>query len=310
MSKLPIRFLLTFAIVAVAVLAASALWRHNFYSPWTRDARVRADVIELAPDVSGPIVEIAVAANQTVRAGDVLLRVDPARYDIALDEARATLAAAQATYAQKQDEARRRAHLDRAVVSVEDRAAIEAAAAGARAAVDAAKAKVAAAELDRQRTELRAPVDGSVTHLNVHLGDYAHAGTPLLAVVDAHSFRIDGYFEESKLQHVVLGAPVRIDLLGGGPTLAGHVDSIDRAIADPEDAGLLSSVNPTFHWVRLAQRIPVRIALDPLPREVTLAAGMTATVYVDASAQPGEAGRQASVAPLPLLDRLQAAIGG
>ncbi|MDT0496723.1 HlyD family secretion protein [Algiphilus sp. W345] len=283
MLKKSLSVALTLLVVGVTAIAAYALWNRNFHSPWTRDARVHADVIGVAPDVSGRITRVAVHANQDVSTGYLLFTVDREPYRIAVEQAQAALDAAITERAQKQAQSRRRAHLDREVVSSEDREAALAAAAAAQAQVAQAKSQLAAAQLNLERTEVHAPVDGYITNLNVQAGDYGHTGEALLALVDRHSFRVDGYFEESKIQNVRPGDPVRIRLLGGGPPLRGHVESVARAIADTENQGLLSSVNPNFHWVRLAQRIPVRIALDEVPEALQLSAGMTCTVTVEAA---------------------------
>ncbi|BDG10648.1 efflux RND transporter periplasmic adaptor subunit [Anaeromyxobacter paludicola] len=280
MWKTLLRPALTLAVLAVASLAGHALWVRYMYAPWTRDARVRADVIQVAPDVGGQVVEVPVADNQRVRRGDVLFTIDAARYRLAVKQARASLAGARTDRELRRAESSRRASLDGTVVSSENRQAARAAADAAEAREQQAEAALASAELDLERTRVRAPADGYVTNLGVHPGSYAVAGHPMLAVVDARSFRVEGYFEETKLAGVQVGAPVDVRLMSGGQRLRGRVASIARAIGEPEVEGLLSNVNPTFHWVRLAQRIPVRIALDPAAEVAALAAGMTCTVTV------------------------------
>ncbi|WP_243336777.1 efflux RND transporter periplasmic adaptor subunit [Anaeromyxobacter soli] len=280
MWKAILRPTLTLVVLALAVLAGRALWSHYMYAPWTRDARVRADVIAIAPEVGGQVLDVAVVDNQIVRKGDVLFAIDPARYRLAVQQARAALAATRTERAQKRAEARRRAAVDTTVVSSESRQSAQSTAEAADARAQQAEAMLAAAELDLERTKVRAPADGWVTNLTVRPGSFAVAGHPMLAVVDARSFRVEAYFEETKLGSVRLGAPVDVRLMSGGARLAGHVASIARAIGDPEVEGLLSNVNPTFHWVRLAQRIPVRITLDEIPERIMLAAGMTCTVMI------------------------------
>jgi len=281
--KYLLRILVTLALAAAAVWLGQRLWTHYMDRPWTRDGRVHADVIDIAPDVSGQVVTMNVRDNQSVRRGDLLFRIDPERYRDALSEAQAAVAIERVTVAQRQRELQRRQRLSGAVVASEDLEIARAKLQAAQAQLAQARARRATAQLNLQRTEVRAPVDGYVTHLQVFTGDYAAAGRPLLALIDRHSYRVDGYFEETKLRHIRVGDPVSIRLLDGGVRLKGHVESIARGITDPDDrsgGGLLASVNPTFSWVRLAQRIPVRIALDPVPREVTLAAGMTCTVVI------------------------------
>lgn len=277
------RFAATCAIFAAAVATAAALWRHYMYSPWTRDGRVKADVVSIAPDVSGPVVEVPVIENQGVKRGDVLFRIDPERYRYALQQAEAAVAARKSDYEQKRRDAARRAELSGVVVSNESRENSASSASTALAVYQEAVAARDTAALNLQRTEVRAPVDGYVTNLDIHPGDYASTGRALLAVIDRHSFRVNGYFEETKVPYVHEGDPVTIRLMSGGPELQGHVDSLARGITDrdnPAGPRLLADVNPTFNWVRLAQRVPVRISIDRLPDGLVLASGMTCTVIV------------------------------
>jgi multidrug resistance efflux pump len=287
-----LRFLLTAAIFTAAVLVAIALWRHYMYSPWTRDGRVQADIISLAPDVSGIVVEMPVQENQLVHKGDVLFRIDPERFRLALAQAQAAVAARKADYEIKRSEAARRAALSGVVVSSENRESSASSAATAAAQYEEAQAARDTAQLNLDRTEVRAPVDGYVTNLQAHPGDYATVGRPLLAVVDKNSFRINGYFEETKLPRLHVGDPVTINMMSGGPTFRGHIDSLARGITDrdnPSGPQLLADVNPTFNWVRLAQRVPVRIHIDQLPDGMVLAAGMTCTVVVHPHGGPRDA---------------------
>lgn len=278
-----IRYLITLLLLALAIWLGKALWDHYMHSPWTRDGRVRADVITLSADVAGLVTQVAVKDNQPVRKGDVLFVVDRARYAAALTQAEAALAGQRTEKNRRGQEAARRNGLDSAVVSAENRetAAFAAAAAGSQ--YQAALAARDLAQLNLERTVVRAPVDGFVTNLNVHVGDFAAVGAPKLALIDRNSYRVEGYFEETKLPLLKPGAKVDITLLSGGPTLRGHVASIARGITD-RDAGtgreLLADVNPTFNWVRLAQRVPVRIELDALPAGQLLVAGTTCTVVV------------------------------
>ena len=285
MLKALLRAAITLLMLGAAVVAAYLLWSHYMYSPWTRDGRVRADIVAVAPDVTGIVVAVPVRDNQAVRRGDVLFAVDRSRYQFALAQAEAALAMARQDASIRRSEARRRSRLGDVVVSSENRESTESAAQSAEARVRELEAALGVARLNLERTEVRAPADGYVTNLNVHPGDYAVAGKAMLAVVDRHTFRVEGYFEETKIPALRLGDRADIRLIGGGPHLTGTVVSLARAIAEPDIAGLLSNVNPTFHWVRLAQRIPVRIELDAIPDHVVLAAGMTCTVTI----QPGAA---------------------
>jgi RND family efflux transporter MFP subunit len=273
---------MTALIFCAAILIGRVLWVHYMDQPWTRDARVRADVINVAPDVSGAVVTMPVADNQLVHKGDLLMEIDPSHYKIAVEQAEATVAARQADLRMRRDDAARRADLDNEVVSKESRDNASQAAYGAAANLQQAQAALDAAELNLARTKVFAPVDGYVTNLNVHRGDYATTGAAKLAIVDSHSFWVYGYFEETKLPRVRIGDKAEMRLMSGG-VLKGHVQSISRGIYDrdnPQSRELLADVNPTFNWVRLAQRVPVRIHIDEVPADVVLAAGTTCTVVV------------------------------
>jgi RND family efflux transporter MFP subunit len=252
-------------------------------SPWTRDGRVRANVINVASDVSGIVVAVAVRDNQLVRRGDLLFTVDRERYRLALAKANALLAARKAEMTMRQQDSERRAQLESIVVSAESRDNARSQADSAEAMYLDATVAVNTAKLNLNRTEVRAPVDGYITNLNIHPGDFANAGEAKLAVIDKNSFWVYGYFEETKLHLLHLGDQVEVRLLGSAPVIKGHIESLARGISDhdnPTTRELLSDVNPVFNWVRLAQRVPVRVKLDRLPKNIHLAAGMTCTVIV------------------------------
>ncbi|PLZ00349.1 efflux transporter periplasmic adaptor subunit [Burkholderia sp. WAC0059] len=275
-------FLATAAIFVVAILIGRVLWVHYMDEPWTRDGRVRADVINVAPDVSGYVVALPVHDNEFVKKGDLLMQIDPSHYQIAVEQAEATVAARKAELTMRLDDAKRRADMDSLVVSAESRENAAHTANAAQAQYEEALAALDAAQLNLSRTRVVAPVDGYVTNLNVFRGDYAIAGSPRLAMIDSHSFWVYGYFEETKLPHVKVGDAAEIKLMSGG-VLQGHVESISRGIYDrdnPQSQELLADVNPTFNWVRLAQRVPVRIHIDRVPDGIMLAAGTTCTVVV------------------------------
>lgn len=278
---------ITLIVVLIAFLLVRALWDRYMNTPWTRDGRVRADVISVAADVSGIVVAVPVADNSYVHKGDLLMKIDPARYALALAQAEATVAERRIGLSTKQRDAARRAKLDGDVISNENRENSSADASAAQAQYQAALAARDSARLNLDRTEIRATVDGWITNLNVHAGDFAQAGTPKLAVIDANSFWVYGYFEENKLPLMKVGDAVDMRLLGSEQLISGHIDSISRGITDRDNAlgsyGL-ANVNPSFNWVRLAQRVPVRIHIDKVPDGITLAAGMTCTVIV----KPGE----------------------
>lgn len=278
-----IRYLTTLLLLALAVWLGKALWDHYMHSPWTRDGRVRADVITLSADVAGLVTQVAVKDNQPVHKGDVLFVVDRVRYAAALAQAEAALDGQRTEKNRRGKEAARRDSLDSAVVSAENRETASFAAAAAGSQYQAALAARDLARLNLERTVVRAPADGYVTNLNVHVGDFAAVGAPKLALIDRNSYRVEGYFEETKLPAIRIGSPAEVRIMGQHAPLHGHVQSIAAGIED-QDRGigpnLLPRVNPTFNWVRLAQRIPVRIALDQVPPEVRLVAGQTATVSI------------------------------
>lgn len=277
-----IGFIATAIIFVVAILIGRVLWVHYMDEPWTRDGRVRADVVNIAPDVSGAVVDLPVRDNQLVRKGDLLMQIDPSHYQIAVEQAQAAVAARKAELTMRLDDAKRRADMDSEVVSQESRENASHTANSAQAQYQQALAALDAAKLNLERTRVISPVDGYVTNLQVFKGDYATAGQPKLAVVDSHSFWVYGYFEETRLPHVKIGNKADIKLMSGG-TLEGHVESISRGIYDrdnPQSKELLADVNPTFNWVRLAQRVPVRIHIDRIPGDMILSAGTTCTVVV------------------------------
>jgi p-hydroxybenzoic acid efflux pump subunit AaeA len=252
-------------------------------SPWTRDGRVRANIVQITADVGGRVVAVPVRDNQFVHRGDVLFEVDPARYQLALANAKAHLAATRATLEMKRQQAKRRVALDPEVVSAEQNTDTQMAAREAEAAYDQAKAELDLAKLNLERATVRAPVNGYVTNLLLRPGDYAAVGAPKMAIVDADSFWVYGYFEETRLRHVQVGDPARVTLLGHTKAISGRVASIAYAIADrdnPVAPDLTADVNPVFNWVRLASRIPVRIKLEKIPASVHIAAGMTCTVVI------------------------------
>lgn len=276
------RYALTLSAVAVATCLAFILWKHYAQTPWTRDGRVRADVVQIAPDVSGPVISVAVRDNQWVNQGDVLYSIDPRWLKLAVASAQADVESKRHEMLMRQDAARRRTQIKDAI-SREDLQQTGSAANVAAANYHGALAALALAELNLAHATVRSPVSGYVTHLRLRPGDYATAGETKVAIVDAHSFWVVGYFEETKLRHIRVGDSAQVALMGYDPVLTGHVESIGHGIGDNNDetGGLgLPDVEPTFSWVRLAQRVPVRIHIDSLPKGVELVAGLSASVAV------------------------------
>lgn len=289
--KSAIRPVLTLAMVVLSIALAIAFWRQYMLAPWTRDGRVSADVVQVAPEVSGTIREVHVVDNQFVHRGDILYQIDFERFQLALDQATSTLEARRQTMQLQASTARRRSALA-GVASVEVIEQAVGAAAIAEADFQSAQAAFNLAKLNMARATVRASVDGYVTNLRVRPGDYAVAGTTKIAMIDANSFWITGYFEETQLRTIRTGEHAEIRMMGFDDPVTGHVESIGRGIADandsPDHLGL-PSVSPVFTWVRLAQRIPVRVHIDSAPPTVMLAMGMTCSVAVGEQASRHQA---------------------
>lgn len=278
------RFLLTLVIVVAAAFVAWQLWVYYMQDPWTRDGRVRADIVEIAPDVSGLVSDVYVHDNQFVHVGDPLFQIDKLRFAVGVQQAQAMVAKDQAALAQAASDAKRYAGLSGNAVSALTRDQSNTSVLEAQAELDQATASLAAANLNLTRSTVRATVNGIITNFSMRPGDYVTTGGAVAALVDTDSLHVDGYFEETKLPRIAIGDHARVELLGGGPAIIGHVESIDAGITDGErvaSPNLLADVNPTFTWVRLAQRVPVRIALDQVPAGTRLIAGLTATVTIE-----------------------------
>ena len=276
--------LITLATIAVAMVLGRAMWEAYVGAPWTRDGTVRAYVVTMAPEVAGRIVELPVADNQFVHKGDLLMVIDPTNFKIAVSLAEAAVQQAEANAQNAEREAKRRQELTTLAVTVEEKQTFASNALASQAQYQQAVANLDQARVNLQRTEIRSPVNGWVTNLLAQLGDYANVGQNEISLVDADSFWVDGYFEETNLEPIQVGDPASIKLMGYSQIVRGRVGSIARGInvanAQPNGQGL-ATVNPIFTWVRLAQRIPVRIHIDQVPEGVVLAAGMTATVQID-----------------------------
>lgn len=276
------RYVLTLSAVALATLVAFMMWQQYAQRPWTRDGRVRADVVQIAPDVSGPVNSVAVRDNQWVNRGDILYSIDPHWLTLAVASAQADVDAKRHEMLMRQDTARRRSQI-KGVISGEDLQQTVSAANVAVANYHSALAALELAQLNLSHATVLSPVAGYVTHLRLRPGDYATAGQTKVAIVDAHSFWVVGYFEETKLRHIRVGDTAHVALMGFDPVITGHVESIGHGIGDNNDetGGLgLPEVEPTFSWVRLAQRIPVRIHIDSWPEGGERVAGLSASVSI------------------------------
>jgi RND family efflux transporter MFP subunit len=279
------RVFITLVAVTAAVLVSWWLWNYYTLSPWTRDARVLGNIVEVAPDVSGLVTAINVVDNQKVAKGDVLFVIDRERFALDVEQAQANVAQSQWTEKLAQDNADRDAQVMRTDPSAISAVAVETSrtkASEAAAVLKLSRSQLATAQLNLERSTVRAPVNGFVTNLTATVGDYATRGIGVLALVDSDSFYVYAYFMETKLPAIKAGSEAEVRLMAGGTVLRGRVQGLSRAIANPTSAEgrLLAAVNPNFEWIRLAQRIPVRIALEKVPADLELVAGMSATVVV------------------------------
>jgi len=289
--KLAGRVAVTLIVVAVAAIGARWLWNHYNVEPWTRDGRIRADIVQVSPDVSALVTEVRVQDNQTVNKGDVLFVLDRPRFELALRQAQASVAAAEVALAQaKRDNERNRNLKDLATTEQVEEGQSKVDQLVAQ--LNSARVQRDLARLNLDRTTVHAPVNGIVTNVELRPGDYASAGRQVLALVDSDTIHVDGYFEETKLPRIRVGDRAIVHIMGIEAGLRGSVESIDAGIEDRErnaSSSDLANVTPTFSWVRLAQRIPVRIKLEPTGRDIRLIAGRTATVsIVDPPGRPLE----------------------
>ncbi|WP_447864301.1 efflux RND transporter periplasmic adaptor subunit [Kluyvera sichuanensis] len=278
-----LKYFSTLLIAALAIIACWLVWNYYMQSPWTRDGKIRAEQVDITPQVSGSILTLNVKDNQFVRAGDVLFQIDPTPWKIAEMNADAKLAKAQSDLSRASHEVERRRGLSQNFISAEDLDTANMTLKAAQANFDAAKAEREHARWQLAQTNVKAPVDGWVTNLSTRIGNYAAVGQPVFALIDSHSFYVVGYFEETKLRHIREGDRADVVLYSDDKKLQGHVSSIGRAIHDQSlatDGKLVADIKPTIPWVRLAQRVPVRIELDALPADTVLVAGTTCTVSI------------------------------
>ena len=282
-----LRYLVTLAAVIVAGVVLASMYEEYLFHPWTRDGHVRAQVIKITPRVGGPIVELSVQDNQPVTKGDLLFKIDPRTYELAVEQAEAKLKQALASEIVKQDQAKRARDLhrkDRGAISEQSLVRKENDLLVAKADVEVARANLHSAKLDLDFTEVRAPVDGYVTNLLLRYGSQTVANQPALALIDTNSFWVHGFFKETQIENIRPGNKVVVKLMSyPDAPLEGVVESMGWGIAQQDGApaaDLLPSINPSFDWIRLAQRIPVRIRLTQVPEEVDLRVGTTASVFV------------------------------
>lgn len=280
-----IRVMVTLLLVLIAAIAIFRAWTFYTESPWTRDAKFTADVVAISPDVSGLLTEVRVKDNQMVKQGEVLMVIDQPRYQQALAEADADVSYYQSLGAEKKREAGRRLKLGTSAMSQEaidqagnDYATVSHQLAKAIAARDVAK-------LDLDRTTIRAPADGWITNLNVHTGEFITRGSVAVALVKKDSFYLLAYMEETKLEGVRPGYRVEITPLGSNRIFYGSVDSVSAGVTNSSSSvgsKGLATVDSNLEWVRLAQRVPVKIRLDQQQGNL-YPAGTTATIVITGS---------------------------
>jgi len=277
------RFLVTGVMVALAGVLGWHLWDYYMDEPWTRDGKVRADVVRLAADVSGIVSEVDAKDNQTVRKGDVIFRIDQARFTLALRQAEAQMESSKAALDLARSDLELYRKLGESSVTRQKIQQAETTVQQDEAAYNQAVISRDTAQLNLDRSVVRAPVNGVLTNFSMQPGNYVTAGTAVTALIDSDSYYVAGYFEENKLDRIKVGDPALVYLMGSKTPLKGHVDGVAGGIEDRErsdTSAQLANVTPTFTWVRLAQRVPVRVALDALPHDTALVAGRTASVTI------------------------------
>ena len=298
-----INYAVTLIIIAVATLAALTLYRLYLANPWTRDGQIRANVVGIAPRVSGPVIHVAVHDNQQVKTGDLLFEIDPTDFAAQVDVANGQLLNAQANLKQRDQDLDRQSDLYRKSVSAkQDFQNAQDAFQAAQAQVASAKANLELAKLNLSYTKLLAPVDGYITNMNTSAGTWVSAGQQLTALVDTNSFWIAAYFKETQLPGIQLGQKARITLMGyRRQPFTGTVRSIGWGIfvqdgSSASGTHMLPSVNPTIDWIRLPQRFPVRIQVEgqtPVPLRI----GQTVSVAVMPESQNGHIHSSQSAQP-------------
>ncbi len=300
--KNAIKFLLTTLVVCAAVVVVLFKYWDYVTNPWTRDGQVRAQVIQVSPRISGPIVKLPIVDNQAVKAGDLLFTIDPRTYQSSVDDAKAALQQAQVNVEEQQDLYDRAVKIrkrDKGAMSQQEVIKKKNSLLAAQQAQTSTEAQLDDAQLNLGFTEVKAAVDGFVTNLNLRIGSQAVANQPALALVDTDSFWIHGYFRETLVGDIDIGAPAVVTLMSYPDTpLTGKVDSLGWGIAQDDGStgyNLLPSINATFEWIRLAQRVPVRIHLDEIPGHIKLRVGTTASVLVMSDSD----GNAAAVPPAP-----------
>ena len=285
--KLLIKIILNIALFGAAGYYGYDKYQDYFNNPWTRDGQVRAQVIQVSPRVSGMVTQIAIIDNQFVHQGDLLFEIDPSPYEIKIAQHKAELKRERVNVKGAKiefDRVRSIVKRDKGAVSQKDLIRHEVNYLKALAKIDAIKEKINAAQLNLTFTKVYASVDGYVSNINFYIGSQAVANRAILALIDSNSFWVFGYFRENVLSNISIGDKAKVTLMAyPDRPISGEVESIGWGIAHADGnpgSNLLPSIKPVFQWIRLAQRIPVRIKLDKLPKGVELRFGLSASVMV------------------------------
>ncbi|TVP14607.1 HlyD family secretion protein [Shewanella sp. KCT] len=281
------KYLLTLLIATAAGATLYSQYQTYLENPWTRDGQVRAHVIQITPRVTGQIITMQAQDNSQVKRGDLLFEIDPSLYQASLNKAIANEKQAATLLDKAKNEAHRAVNLEKLTPGAQSELTLnnlQNAIETAKANLLMAKAQVEEAKLNLQYTKVTAPADGYITNLNYRVGSQVIANNPVVALIDASSFWIEGFFKETDLKDVDIHDKAQVTLLmHDSDMLQGEVQSIGYGIAKADGStgnALLPNVNPSFQWIRLAQRIPVKIKLDRLPQDLQLRVGMTASVKI------------------------------
>ncbi len=282
-----IKLTLTLALFAAAGWFGWQKWHEYFQNPWTRDGQVRSQVVQVTPQVTGRVITLYIHDNQPVKKGDLLFEIDPSSYRLKVKQAEARLRRAEENAEGlriEYDRVRKIHAQDPGAVSQKDLNRNRVNYFKALADIDSAREALNNAKLNLTRTKVYAEVDGWVSNINFQVGSQAVANKPILALVDRNTFWVFGFFREDAVSKIAVGDEARVTLMAYPDTpLKGRVESIAWGITPPDGnpgPNLLPKVKPVFQWIRLAQRIPVRITLEKLPPEVKLRVGMTASVMI------------------------------
>ncbi len=302
-----LRVLLSAVVVAIAAGAVAYKFWDYVVNPWTRDGQVRAQVIQITPRVSGPIVNLPIEDNQLVKQGDLLFEIDPRTFAAAVEESKGDLQQAKVNFDEAKDQADRGRAIykkDPGAMSEQEVIRRENAQRAAEAAIFSAEGAHKQAELDLEFAKVTAPVDGYVTNLNLRLGDQAVTNQAALALVDINSFWIHGFFRENYIGGIAKGDRAIVTLMSyPDQPIEGRVDSIGWGIAQQDGStgeDLLPQISPTFEWIRLAQRVPVRVHVEKLPEGVELRVGTTASVLVMTGTAGSDSTKPVAAAPKAL----------